>query len=112
MWLYSQSKLEDHTTGKGALWYIMPLTYVSFSYLSNLLSKVNSGGKVVHWTRTVSQDTCDLYEPMHPTHLSSLLLSCPYLLKGLGNCVGCDKESANYRGTYAQFFFLMLDLVF
>ena len=49
MWLYSQSKLEDHTTGKGDLW--MPLTYmyVSFSYLS----KVNLGRKVVHWTLTL-----------------------------------------------------------
>ena len=72
----------------------MPLMYVSVSYLS----KVNSGGKVVDWTRTLSQDTnfpqsrplvkdfqfgvspvnysdsdtCRLYEPMHPTHLSPL----------------------------------------
>ena len=53
MWLYSQSKLEDHTTGKGDMDYMMPLTYVSFSYLS----KVNLGRKVVHWTRTLSQDS-------------------------------------------------------
>ena len=25
------------------------------------LSKVNSGRKVVHWTRTLSQDSCSLY---------------------------------------------------
>ena len=46
--------------------YMMPLTYVSFSYLS----KVNLGRKVVHWTRTLSQDSCSLYETMYPTHLS------------------------------------------
>ena len=55
MWLYFQSKLEDHTTGKGDLCqvmdYMMPLKYVSFSYLS----KVNLGRKVVHWTLTLSQ---------------------------------------------------------
>ena len=64
--------------------YMMPLTYVSFSYLS----KVNLGRKVVHWTRTLSQDSCSLYEPMYPTNLSPLLLSCPYLFIGLGNWVG------------------------
>ena len=110
MWLYSQSKLEDHTTGKGDLWItdMMPLTYVSFSYLS----KVNLGRKVVHWTRTLSQDSCSLYEPMYPTHLSPLLLSCPYLFIGLGNWVGGDEENANYRGTPAQFFFSVLDFGF
>ena len=87
---------------------MMPLTYVSFSYLS----KVNLGRKVVHWTRTLSQDSCSLYEPMYPTHLSPLLLSCPYLFIGLGNWVGVDEENANYRGTPAQFFFSVLDLVF
>ena len=57
--------------------HLMPLSlrYVSFSYLS----KVKSGGKVVHWTLTLSQDSCSRDEPMHLTHLSSLLLSCPYL---------------------------------
>ena len=88
--------------------YMMPLTYVSFSYLS----KINLGGKVVHWTRTLSQDSCSLYEPIYPTHLSPLLLSCPYLFIGLGNWVGGDEENANYRGTPAQFFFSVLDLVF
>ena len=81
--------------------YMMPLTYVSFSYLS----KVNLGRKVVHWTRTLSQDSCSLYEPMYPTNLSPLLLSCPYLFIGLGNWVGGDEENANYRGTPAQIFF-------
>ena len=76
--------------------YMMPLTYVSFSYLS----KVNLGRTVVHWTRTLSQDSCSLYEQMYPTHLSPLLLSCPYLFIGLGNLVGGDEENANYRGTY------------
>ena len=52
MWLYSQSKLEDHTTGKGDMDYMMPMTYVSFLYLS----KVHLGRKVVHWKRTLSQD--------------------------------------------------------
>ena len=87
--------------------YMMPLTYVSFSYLS----KVNIGRKVVHWTRTLSQDSCSLYEPMYPTHLSPLLLSCPYLFIGLGNWVGGDEENANYRGTLLNFF-SVLDLVF
>ena len=101
-----QSKLEDHTrdrtTAKDDLWItcMMPLTNVSFTYLS----KVNSGRKVVHWTRTLSQDSCSLYKPMYPTHLSPLLLSCPYLFIGLCNWVGGDEENANYRETYAHFF--------
>ena len=79
----------------------MPLPYVSVSYPS----KVNSGRKVtVHWTRTLSQDSCSLYEPMYPTHFSPLLLSCPYLFIGLGNLVEGDEENANHEGTYAQFF--------
>ena len=78
--------------------YMIPLPYVSVSYLS----KVNSGRKVVHWT--LCQDSCSLYESMYPTHLSPLLLSCPYLFIGLGNWVGGDKENATYGGTYAQFF--------
>ena len=65
----------------------------------------------MHWMRTLSQDSCSLYEPMYPTHLSLLLLSCPYLSIGLGNWVGGDEENAKYRGTYVQFF-LVLDLVF
>ena len=68
------------------------------------LSKVNLGRKVVHWMRTLSQDSCSLYEPMHPTHLSPLLLSCQYLFIGLGNWVGGDDKNANYRETYAHFF--------
>ena len=83
--------------------YMMPLRYVSFSYLS----KVNSGGKVVHWTQTLSQDSCSLYEPMHPTHLSPLLLSCPYLKKGL-----CNRKKCRLQGNLCPIFFLMLDLVF
>ena len=46
--------------------YMITLTYVSFSYLS----KDKSGGKVVHWTLTLSQDSCNRYEPMQPTHFS------------------------------------------
>ena len=38
--------------------------------------------------------------------------SCPYHFTGLGNWVGGDEENANYRGTHAQFFFSVLDLVF
>ena len=39
--------------------HLMPLRYVSFSYLS----KVKSGGKVVHWmlTLSVSQEFCSHY---------------------------------------------------
>ena len=66
----------------------------------------------MHWTRTLSQDSCSLYELMYPTHLSPLLLSCPYFFIGLGNWLGGDEENANYRGTPAQFFFSVLDLVF
>ena len=65
----------------------------------------------MHWTWTLSQDSCSLYEPMYPTHLSPLLLSCPYLFIGLGNWVGGDEENANYRGIPAHFF-SVLDLVF
>ena len=65
----------------------------------------------MHWTRTLRQDSCSLYEPMYPTHLSPLLLSCPYLFIGLGNWVGGDEENANYRGTPAQLF-SVLDLDF
>ena len=87
--------------------YMMPLTYVSFSYLS----KVNLWRKVVHWTQTLSQDSCSLYEPMYPNHLSPLLLSCPYLFIGLGNWVGADEENANCREPMSNFF-SVLDLVF
>ena len=70
----------------------------------------------MHWKRTLSQDSCSLYEQMYPNYLSPLLLSCPYFFIGLGNWVGGEEENANYRGTYAQFFFqcwtLVLDLVF
>ena len=65
----------------------------------------------MHWTRTLSQDFCSLYQPMYPTHLSPSLLSCPYLFIGLGNWVGGDEGNANFWGTYAQFF-SVLDLVF
>ena len=87
--------------------YMMPLTYVSFSYLS----KVNLGRKVVHWTRTLSQDSCSLYEPMYPTHLSPLLLSSPYLFIGLGNWVGVMKKM-QITGEPLPNFFSVLDLVF
>ena len=59
----------------------------------------------MHWMRTLSQDSCSLYEPMYSTHLSPLLLSCPFLFIGVGNWVGGDEENANCRGTCAQFFF-------
>ena len=65
----------------------------------------------MHWTQTLSQDSCSLYEPMYPTHLSPLLLSCPYLFIGLGNWVGGDEENANYGNPY-PIFFSVLDLVF
>ena len=67
---------ESHHTGRdsdrGSMDHMM---HVSFSHLS----KVNLGGKVVHWTRTLSQDSCSRNEPMHHAHLFPLLLSCPYL---------------------------------
>ena len=84
----------------------MPLRYVSFSYLY----KVKSGGKVVHWTLTLSQDSCSRYEPMHPTNLSSLLLSCPYLDIGMGNWVGVTKKM-QITGEPIPKFFLVLDLI-
>ena len=77
----------------------------------SLLSKVNSGRKVVHWMRTLSQDSCSLYEPMYPTHLSPLLLSCPYLFIGLGNWVGVTKKM-QITGELMPNFFFVLDLVF
>ena len=81
--------------------HMMPLTYVSFSYLS----KVNLGRKVVHWTQTLSQDSCSLYEPMYPTHLSPLLLSCPYLFIGLGNWAGVMKKMQITGEPLPNFFF-------
>ena len=70
---------ELHHTGtgreRGSMDHMMHLAYVSFSHLS----EVNLGGKVVHWTRTLSQDSCSRNEPMHHAHLFPLLLSCPYL---------------------------------
>ena len=84
--------------------YMMPLTYVSISYLS----KVNLGRKVAHWTRTLSQDSCSLYEPMYPTHLSPLLLSCPYLFIGLGKGV---MKKMQITGEPLPNFFSVLGLV-
>ena len=86
--------------------YMMPLTYASFSYLS----KVNSGRKVLHWTRTLSQDFRSLYEPMYPTHLYPLLQSCPYLFIGLGNWVGVTKKM-QITGEPMPNFFLVLDFL-
>ena len=42
-------------------------------------SMVSLGGKAVHWTQTLSQDSCSRNEPMHDAHLFPFLLSCPYL---------------------------------
>ena len=54
--------------------HLMPLKYVSFSYLS----KVKLGGKVVHWTLTLSQDSVVVMtQCTHPPFLltSVLLIS-------------------------------------
>ena len=56
--------------------HMMYLRYASFSYLS----KVGLGGKVVHWTRTLSQDSCSRNEPMHHVHLFSLTSILPISL--------------------------------
>ena len=77
-----------------------PWRYVSFSYLNNL-SQVNLGGKVVHWTRTLSQDSCSRDEPFHLTTLFPFF-SISFI--GLSNWVGGEEENAKCRGTYAQFF--------
>ena len=78
----------------------MHLTYVSFSYLS----KVNLGGKAVHWMRTLSQDSCSRNEPMHYAHLFPLLV-LPISLTGLYKVMKkMKKKMQKYRGTYAQFF--------
>ena len=66
----------------------------------------------MHWTLTLSQNSCSLFEPMYPTHLSPLLLSCPYLFIGLGNWVGGDEENVKLQGNLCPIFFFVLDLVF
>ena len=81
--------------------YMMPLTYVTFSYLS----KVNLGRKVCIGRGHLVKTLAVYMSQCTPTRLSPLLLSCPYLLIGLGNWVGGDEENANYWGTCAQFFF-------
>ena len=80
----------SHHTGKGTVYGLHDAfdVCIFFTYLS----KVNSGGKVVHWTRTLSQDCCSLYEPRHPTHLSHFCLA--HIFKKA--CV--IEENANYRG--------------
>ena len=75
-----------------------PRRYVSFSYLNNL-SRVNLGGKVVHWTRTLSHDSCSRYEPFHLTTLFPFF-SISFI--GLSNWVGDEEENAKCRGTYAE----------
>ena len=81
--------------------HMMHMTYVSFSYLS----KVKIGGKAVHWTRTLSQDSCSRNEPMHHAHLFPLLLSCPISLTGL--TVQSDEEmpkNAKIQGNLCPIF--------
>ena len=63
----------------------------------------------MHWTRTLSQVSCSLYEPMYPTHLSPLLLSSPYLFIGLGNWVGVRKKM-QFTGEPMPNFFLSVEL--
>ena len=93
---------------RGSMDHIMHWMYVSFAYLS----KVNLGGKAVHWTRTLSQDSCSRNEPMHHTHLFPLLLSCPGIsLTGLYNGMMKMQKIQN-TGEPMPNFFLVLDLVF
>ena len=79
---------------------MIPLPYVSVSYLS----KVNSGRKVVDWTRTLRQTLAVYMSQCTPPTFPPYTLSCPYLFIGLVNWVGGDEENATYRGTNAQFF--------
>ena len=83
----------------------MPLTYVSFSYLS----KVNLGGKFVYWTRTLSQDSCSLYEPMHPHPPFPLTSVLPISLNRPGYLV---TKKMQITWEPMPNFFLVLDLFF
>ena len=83
--------------------HMMHLTYVSFSYLS----KVYLGGKAVHWTRTLSQDSCSRNEPMHYAHLFPLLLFA-YIYN---RSVQSDEENAKIQGNLCPIFFLVLDFL-
>ena len=78
----------------------MHLTCVSFSYLS----KVNLGGKVVHWTRTLSQDSGSLMSqcitPTFPPYFCLALT--------LNRPVKCAKDMQN-TGEPMPKFFLVLD---
>ena len=79
--------------------------YVSFFFY---LSRVNLGGKVVQWTRTLSQDSCSRYEPLHLSSLSPFFcLPISLTRPGLTH-----RENAKYRGIYAQFFVLVSDIFF
>ena len=87
--------------------YMITLTYVSFSYLS----KDNSGGKVVHWTLTLSQDSCSLYEPMHPPTFPPYFCLAHIFKKAWVNRNGVTKKM-QIIGEPMPIFFVMLDLVF
>ena len=54
----------------------------------------------MHWTRTLSQDSCSRNEPMHHSHLSPYFCLA-HIFKQAGVI---DEKNAKYRGTYAQFF--------
>ena len=84
----------------------MHLTYVSFSYLS----KVNLGGKAVHWMRTLSQDSYSRNEPMHYAHLFPLLV-LPISLTGLYKVMKKMEKKCKNTGEPMPNFFLVLDFV-
>ena len=75
----------------------MHLTYVSFSYLS----KVNLGGKGVHWTRTLSQDSCSRNEPMHHAHVFPFHSVLPHIFN---RPVQSDEENAKIQGNLCPVF--------
>ena len=58
----------------------------------------------MHWTRTLSQDSCSRNEPMHHAHLSPLSSVLPISLTGLYKVMKKMPKMQKYRGTYAQFF--------
>ena len=67
--------------------HLMHLRYVSFSYLS----KVKSGGKVVHWTLTLSQDSCSPLSPIGRIKILTYLI-WGFLGAAIFDCIirSCD----------------------
>ena len=61
----------------------MPLPYVSVSYLF----KVNSGRKVVHWTRTLSQDSCSHMDQCTPPTFPPYFCLAPIFFIGFSTLI-------------------------